>query len=188
MAVPLTDLTKKREPDKVKWADECEAAFQVLQESLSREPVLEVADPRKPFVLQTDASNLGLGAVLSQKRDDQEEHPVAFASLRLLQQKVRYSTVEKECLAIVWALNYFKIYLLGQQFVIETDHKPLSWLQRMKDNNSRLLRWTLLIQSYRFELRYRKGSLNANADGFSRAGDRGGMMSDSAEPDPPPSS
>lgn len=88
MAVPLTDLTKKREPDKVKWTDECEATFQALQESLSREPVLQVADPRKPFVLQTDASHLGLGAVLSQKGDDQEEHPVAFASRALLPQEV----------------------------------------------------------------------------------------------------
>lgn len=188
MAVPLMDLTKKREPDKVKWTDECEAAFQALQESLSREPVPQVADPRKPFVLQTDASHLGLGALLSQKGDDQEEHSVEFASRQLLPREVRYSTVEKECLAIVWALNYFKIYLLGQQFVIETDHKPLSWLQKMKDNNSQLLKWTIQIQSYRFELRYWKGSLNANADGLSRAGDRGGMISDSAEPDPPPSS
>ena len=96
--------------------------------------------------------------------------------------------MEKECLAIVWALNYFKIYLLGQQFVIETDHKPLSWLQKMKDNNARLMRWTLQIQSYRFDLKYRKGSLNANADGLSRAGKNERMMSDSAEPDLPPSS
>uniref|UniRef100_A0A1X7V1E0 Reverse transcriptase domain-containing protein n=1 Tax=Amphimedon queenslandica TaxID=400682 RepID=A0A1X7V1E0_AMPQE len=122
IAAPLTNLTKKREPDKVKWTESCEKAFQDLQNSLSMEPILLVADPKKPFVLQTDASNLQLGAVLSQTGNDQIEHPVAFASRRLLLGETRYSTVD-ERLAIVWALNYFKIYLLGQQFVIETDHK-----------------------------------------------------------------
>uniref|UniRef100_A0A1X7T409 Reverse transcriptase RNase H-like domain-containing protein n=1 Tax=Amphimedon queenslandica TaxID=400682 RepID=A0A1X7T409_AMPQE len=127
-------------------------------------------------------------AFLGLTGDDQMEHPVAFTSRRLLLLETRYFTVEKECLAIVWALNYFKIYLLGQQFVIETDHKPLSWLHRMKNNNARLMRWTLQIQSYRFDLKYRRGSLNANADGLSQAGKNERMMSDSAVPDPPPSS
>uniref|UniRef100_A0A1X7U785 Reverse transcriptase RNase H-like domain-containing protein n=1 Tax=Amphimedon queenslandica TaxID=400682 RepID=A0A1X7U785_AMPQE len=134
-------------PDNVKWTESCEKAIQDLQNSLSKEPILLTGD-------------------------DQMEHPVAFASRRLLLLETRYFTVEKECLAIVWALNYFKIYLLGQQFVIETDHKPLSWLHRMKNNNARLMR----------------GSLNANADGLSQAGKNERMMSDSAVPDPPPSS
>ena len=188
LAVPLTNLTKKKEPDKIRWSDECDVAFQALKECLSKEPILQVADPKKLFVLQTDASDLGIGAVLNQKGEDQEEHPVAYASRRLLPREVRYSTVEKECLAIVWALKYFRTYLLGQEFIIETDHKPLSWLHRMKDNNSRLMRWVIQIQSYKFELRYRKGKHNANADGLSRAGRDIRMMSDSAGPDPPPSS
>ena len=145
----------------MKWTESCEKAFQELQNSLSMEPILLVADPKKPFVLQTDASNLGVGAVLSQTGDDQMEHPVAFASRRLLLQETRYYMVEKECLAIVWALNCFK------------------------DNNAPLMRWTLQIQSYRFDLKYRRGSLNANADGLSQAGKNERMMADSAEPDPP---
>ena len=126
-------------------------------------------DTTKPFVLQTDASNYGLGAVLSQMGDDGCEHPVAFASRKLLPREIQYATIEKECLAIVWALKRFHVYLYGQKFTVETDHKPLSWLNRMKDNNARLTRWALLIQPYQFELEYRKGCDNANADGLSRS-------------------
>ena len=169
ISAPLANLTKKREPDKVRWNQECETSFKNLKDALLQKPVLGVADPTKPFVLQTDASNYGLGAVLSQMGDDGCEHPVAFASRKLLPREIQYATIEKECLAIVWALKRFHVYLYGQKFTVETDHKPLSWLNRMKDNNARLTRWALLIQPYQFELEYRKGCDNANADGLSRS-------------------
>ena len=130
--------------------------------------VLKVADPSKPFVLQTDASEVGLGAVLSQKDDDGNEHPVACASQKLLPREVNYATIEKECLAIVWALRFFYTYLYGQSFTVETDHQPLSWLYRMKNTNSRLIRWALALQPFNFSLKHRKGVDNANADGLSR--------------------
>lgn len=168
IAAPLTDLTKKRKADKVAWDHKCDTAFKKLKEILIQEPVLGVVDPSKPFVLQTDASNLGLGAVLSQQGVN-GEHPVAYASRKLLPREVKYSVIEKECLAIVWALRLFHVYLYGQDFTIETDHQPLSWLGRMKNSNNRLSRWSLSIQPYRFTLKYRKGSENANADGLSRA-------------------
>ena len=170
IATPLTNLTKKRYPEKVVWDDACEGAFQKLKAALVAKPVLKVADPTEPFVLQTDASNFGLGAVLSQNGDDGCEHPVAYASRKLLPREVNYAVVEKECLAIVWALKFFHVYLYGQEFAIETDHKPLSWLDRMKSTNARLTRWSLQIQPYRFEMRYRKGTDNGNADGLSRSG------------------
>ncbi len=168
-ATPLTDLTKKARPDKVIWTKECEAAFDDLKAALQRKPVLMVAEPTRPFVLQTDASNYGLGAVLSQGGDDGYEHPVAYASRKLLPREVKYATVEKECLAIVWAIKFFYVYLYGQAFTVETDHQPLLWLNRMKNTNPRLTRWSLQLQPYRFQLKYRKGSENSNADGLSRA-------------------
>ena len=103
IAEPLTDLTKSRNPDRVKWTDNCEVAFCKLKELLVSPPVLKVVEPDKPYILQTDASELGLGAVLSQLKDD-EEHPVAFASRKLLPREKNYSVIEKECLAIVWSL------------------------------------------------------------------------------------
>ena len=102
-----------------------------LDINISFRPVLMVADPTKPYVLQTDASNFGLGAVLSQTGDDGLEHPVAYASVIKLQpREIKYSTIEKECVAIVWSLKLFHMYLYGQAFSIETDHQPLSWLQK----------------------------------------------------------
>ena len=153
-ATPLTNLTKKRYPEKVVWDDACEGAFQKLKAALVVKPVLKVADlATEPFVPQSDASNFGLGAVLSQNGDDGCEHPVAYASRKLLPREVNYAVVEKECLAIVWALKFFHVYLYGQEFAIETDHEPLSWLDRMKSTNARLTRWSLQIQPYRFEIR-----------------------------------
>ena len=130
--------------------------------------VLKVADPSKPFMLQIDASEVGLGAVLSQKDDDGNEHPVAYASQKLLPREVNYATIEKECLAIVRALRFFYTYLYAQSFTVETDHQPFSWLYRMKNTNSRLIHWALALQPFNFSLKRRKGVDNANADGLSR--------------------
>ena len=168
VAEPLTELTKGRNPDKVRWTEDCEAAFGKLKELLVTPPVLKVIEPEKPYILQTDASELGLGAVLSQLGDNSGEHPVAFASRKLLPREKNYSVIEKECLAIVWSLQVFRVYLLGQKFTIETDHQPLSWLDKMKNTNHHLTRWALAVQPYRMELQHRRGSLNKNADGLSR--------------------
>ena len=130
----LTELTKGKNPDKVKWTDNCEAAFWKLKELLTTPPVLKVVELDKPYILQTDASELGLGAVLSQWEENGEEHPVSFASRKLLPREKNYSIIEKECLAIVWSLQVFHVYLFGQKFIVETDHQPLSWLERMKNS------------------------------------------------------
>ena len=146
LAIPLTELLKKGQPEKVNWNLECDDTFRHAKEALVQAPVLRIANPTEMFVLQTDASNQGLGAVLSQYAEDGYEHPVAFASRKLLPREVNYAVVEKECLAIVWALCQFHVYLYGQEFTIETDHLPLSWLERMKNKNARLTRWSLQIQ------------------------------------------
>ena len=168
IAAVLTDLTKKSAPNKIVWTAECDMAFRSLQEALGSSSVLRSPDFDRTFILQTDASNRGVGAVLSQLDDDGTERPVAFYSRKLLPREERYSTIEKECLAIKLATHAFRVYLLGRPFVIQTDHRSLEWLHRLKDNNARLTRWSLSLQPYDFTVQYRRGKDNANADVLSR--------------------
>ena len=145
VAVPLTDLTKKDGPSKVIWSEKCDHAFRQLKELLCNAPLLSTPDFDRSFVLQTDASERGVGAVLSQCDDEGMEHHVAYFSKKLLPREERYSTVEKECLAIKLGIQAFKVYLLGRQFEIQTDHRALVWLDRLKEHNARLTRWSLAV-------------------------------------------
>ena len=169
VAAPLTDLTKKSSPNAVIWTAECDKAFRELKEKLCTMPILRSPDFDSAFILQTDASDRGIGAVLSQRADDGEEHPVAYWSRKLLPREQRYSTIEKECLAIKLGAEAFKVYLLGRTFTIETDHRSLVWMERLKDTNNRLARWSLALQCFCFSVKHRAGSLNGNADALSRA-------------------
>lgn len=101
------------------WTEEAELAFIELKQSLCCEPVLQAPNFNKPFVLQTDASEVGIGAVLSQLQDGME-HPVMFSSRKLLPHEKNYATVEKECLAVKWAIEKLRYYLLGRKFVLVT--------------------------------------------------------------------
>ena len=121
-------------------------------------------------MLQTDTSDRGVGAVLSQLMSDGKEHPIAYYSRKLLPREERYSTVEKECLAVKLGIQAFGVYLLGRPFQIQTDHRSLVWLDRLKESNTRLARWSLALQPYQFTVTYRPGSSNGNADALSRAG------------------
>ncbi|XP_077344305.1 uncharacterized protein LOC143988526 [Lithobates pipiens] len=168
LAKPLTDLTKKKLPKVVSWTPECEQAFQALKEALARAPVLQAPDFTRRFLVQTDASAYGLGAVLSQVDDAGEEHPILYLSRKLLPREVAYATIEKECLAIVWALQKLQTYLYGRHFTVITDHNPLSWLNRVAGENGKLLRWSLILQQYNFTIQHKKGSTHGNADGLSR--------------------
>ncbi|XP_077318945.1 uncharacterized protein LOC143940971 [Lithobates pipiens] len=168
LAKPLTDLTKKKLPKVVSWTPECEQAFQALKEALARAPVLQAPDFTRRFLVQTDASAYGLGAVLSQVDDAGEEHPILYLSRKLLPREVAYATIEKECLAIVWALQKLQTYLYGRHFTVITDHNPLSWLNRVAGENGKLLRWSLILQQYDFTIQHKKGSTHGNADGLSR--------------------
>ena len=143
IAAPLTDLTKKGKPTRVEWTKECAEATCTLKEYLTREPVLVNPDFSKGFILQTDASDRGLGAVLSQLHSEGNECAITFLSKKLLPREQSYSTVEKECLAIVWACKQLRHYLFGRKFIVSTDHQPLTWLNQMKGQNQRLLRWSL---------------------------------------------
>ncbi|XP_067442125.1 uncharacterized protein [Thunnus thynnus] len=116
---------------------------------------------------QTDASGVGLGAVLLQGGDG-NQLPVQYISRKLFAREMRYSTIEKEALAIKWALDTLKYYLIGKEFVLETDHRALQWIHKMKDTNARITRWYLSLQPYRFQVQYRPGNKNVIADFLSR--------------------
>ncbi|KAG5852333.1 hypothetical protein ANANG_G00061280 [Anguilla anguilla] len=163
----LTDLTRKNCPTQIRWTEEAEGAFQDIKDALCKGPVLHCPDFDKPFVLQTDASETGVGAVLLQGESD-DRHPVAYISRKLFPREVRYSTVEKECLAVKWALDTLKYYLLGREFLLETDHKALQWMDRMRDSNARITRWYLSMQPYKFSIRHVPGRSNTTADFLSR--------------------
>ncbi|KAI2644530.1 Retrovirus-related Pol polyprotein from transposon 17.6 [Labeo rohita] len=116
---------------------------------------------------RTDASNTGLGAVLFQVRDG-EEHPVIYISWKLTPAETRYAAVEREALAIKWAVLELWYYLLGRRFTLMTDHAPLQWLASAKDTNARVTRWFLALQDFHFSVEQRAGATNANTDGLSR--------------------
>ena len=144
-----------------------EKAFENLIEILSSNLVLIYPDFNKQFYLSTDASQYAVGAVLSQKENN-FLRPISFTSRTLNKAELNYSTIEKELLAIVWSTKHFRPYLYGRKFIIETDHKPLQWLFNVNDPGSRLLRWRLKLEEYEYEVQYKKGSLNINADALSR--------------------
>ena len=167
IACPLTDLTKKGQPQKVAWGESQEKAFLALKKALCSSPILKLPEVDKEFVLQTDASDIGIGAVLLQEEDGAKK-PVAYASRKLKKAELSYATIEKECLAIVWAILKFSRFLYGQQFVLETDHQPLLYLNRSKVANARLMRWALMLQPYRFRIVAIAGKDNVGADYLSR--------------------
>ncbi|MGH0125953.1 UNVERIFIED_CONTAM: hypothetical protein FKN15_025173 [Acipenser sinensis] len=167
IAFPLTELTRNRCPLMVKWSPEAEKAFTTLKEALCSSPVLVVPDFSKEFLVQTDASEVGLGAVLSQEVDG-VEHPIMFLSRKLEDREHNYAVIEKECLAIKWAIESLRYYLLGRQFTLITDHAPLTWMNQAKEKNARVMRWFLSFQQYKYSIRHRAGKLMGNADGLSR--------------------
>jgi hypothetical protein len=161
---PLVNLTRKNQSSKVKWSKECQSAFDMVKNVLSSEPVVTLPDFTKPFIVRSDASSTGIGAVLMQKDKEENVHPVLYASRKLLDRECRYSTVERECLALVWAVDKFHRYLFGRQFFVETDHRPLTYLKQSKTSNGRLLRWALSLQDYSFTVIPIAGTRNAEAD------------------------
>ncbi|XP_062584037.1 uncharacterized protein LOC134245806 isoform X2 [Saccostrea cucullata] len=167
VAAPLSDLTKKGQPNKVLWGETQQNAFITLKSALMVTPVLKLPNISEEFILQTDASDVGIGAVLLQYENGIKK-PVAYASKKLTAQQVKYSTIEKECFAIIWAVQKFQRYLYGKQFMLETDHQPLIYLSQSKVLNARLMRWSLLLQPYRFRIVAIKGSENVGADCLSR--------------------
>jgi len=166
-AKPLQTLIKKGV--KFSWSEECERSFQFLKNSLSDTSEVFIPDLNKPFIIQCDASDVTIGSVLIQEVDG-ERFPVWFASRCLKPSEQKYSVSEKECLAVLWAINKFRGYVECSHFIVETDHQALSWLRRIKEPAGRLARWFMTLQMYDFEVHYKPGQskLMAGADALSR--------------------
>ena len=159
---PLHELTQKNV--KFVWSQEHIESFNALKDKLVQAPVLtypQFKQDSAPFILQTDASSVGLGAVL-----EQNGCVIVYASKSLKKTEQHYSVIQKECLAVVFALKQFRHYLLGRPFQLLTDHSPLQWLSYQKMEGL-LCRWSLAMQEYDFTI-YRKGCLNGNTDALSR--------------------
>ena len=167
IAVPLNDLTKKGKSDKVVWDKPQEEAYQLLKKLLSSPPILKLPDFDNIFILRCDASNVGVGAMLMQEYEG-EFFPVLYASRKLLPRECRYSTIEKKCLSIVWAVQKLYLFLFRREFQIQTDHKPLAYLQKAKTTNDRIMRWALYLQQFRYRIVSIPGNINVGPDFLSR--------------------
>ncbi|KAI3365127.1 hypothetical protein L3Q82_010108, partial [Scortum barcoo] len=156
---------------KKKWNDKAEEAFNKLKQKFTTAPILKVPDPALQFVVEVDASNEGIGAVLSQRLPaDNRIHPCAFLSCKLSAAERNYDKGNKELLAVKVALEEWRHWLEGaeQPFIVWTDHKNLEYLKSAKRLNSRQARWALFFSRFRFTLSYRPGSQNVKPDVLSR--------------------
>jgi len=145
IVAPITELTKNKMPNIVKWGDKQEEAFTEIKECLSSEPILKLPDLNREFILQTDASNQSLGGCLSQMHGGLK-HPVFYAGKKLIPREQNYFVGEREALAIIWAVKKFHRYLYGQHFALESDHRPLEYLQTSHSQNPRIMKWSLALQ------------------------------------------
>ena len=168
IASPLQSLLKK---DAVfEWTPECECAVGRLKEALTQAPVLAYPrfDSKHPFVLETDASAKGLGAVLAQEQEDGKVHPIAFASRSLTAAEQNYAITELETLGLVWAAKLFRPYILGRRCVVFTDHAACTSLLTTKSPSSKQVRWAMAIQELDLDIWHRSGRSNRVADALSR--------------------
>ena len=134
---------------------------------LTSDPILLLPDPEKSFVLRTDASDYGVCAILMQEHGDLL-FPICYASKKLSGAGVDYSTIEKECLAVLRGIKGFHMYLYGVRFVIQTDHEPLRYLNSAKTTKNRIVQWVIFLLSYNMKVEAIKGSDNVGADYRSR--------------------
>lgn len=170
LTAPITGLIKNRQKgQKIEWNEDAERSFLEIKRALVSAPVLANPNFDKPFTVQCDASDLGLGCVLTQTNDDNTDVPVAFASRTLSAQERNYSTTEKECLAVLFGIEKFRPYIEGSRFKVLTDHHSLLWLQNLKDPTGRLARWAVRIQQFDVEFEHRKGSMHVVPDALSRS-------------------
>ncbi|GBG60129.1 hypothetical protein CBR_g3373 [Chara braunii] len=165
IAHPLSRLTSKNVA--YTWCEKCETAFQDLKEALVSHPVLRIADPNLTFIVTTDASQFGIGAVLQQD-DGDGLRPLEYYSKRMPSHKVATSTYMRELYSLCEALTHWKHYLLGRHFKVYSDHQTLQWIKTQTDLSPTLSRWLHDIDVFNFELKHKKGCYNRVADALSR--------------------
>ena len=189
IAHPLIELTKKKKDkdnqnsktkhqaskiskpvvasESFEWGDAEQEAFERLRECLITPPIVAFPDFEKEFLIFTDASNYGIGAVLSQIQDDKEV-VISYSSRHLNAAERNYSAIEREALAIVYGVKRYRHYLQDNRFEIISDHRPLQWLETHKDEKSRLGRWAIELSAVKYKIFYKPGKEHANADFLSR--------------------
>jgi len=165
IAAPLHALTKKNQS--FVWTEETQTAFETLRNALTSSPILAMPNDSDMFILDSDACDHTIGAVLSQVQNG-VERVIAYVSRTLDKREINYCITRKELLAIVYSLKYFKQYLMGRHFKIRTDHAPLTWLRHTPDPVGQQARWLEIMEEYSFEVEHRPGSKHGNADGLSR--------------------
>ena len=171
---PLTNLTKKNV--KFEWSDACEKAFNTMKQKLTEAPILATPrfvpeaddeDGKVRFILDVDASNKAMGAVLMQRQDG-ENRVIAYASHVFSKAQESYCVTRKELLAIVTFLGQFRPIICGHEVTVNSDHRSLQWLLKLEDCGSQLARWSERLAAFDFIIKYRPGAQSKNADSMSR--------------------
>ena len=166
IAEPLHQLTRKDVT--FEWTNEHTNAFEQLKEQLCSHQIMAHPDPSKPYILYTDACDYAIGGILCQEDENGIERPIQYISAQLTSTQRRWATVEKECWAVVYCLDKLRCYLLGSQFVVFTDHKPLLSLFTSQMKNTKIQRWGILFEEFGAVIKYRPGANNVRADMLSR--------------------
>ena len=166
IAQPLYNLTRKDMA--FNWTTECNKAFNDLKSRLTKAPVLAYPQFGREFLLETDASGVGLGAVLSQTQDGKTIRPITFASRTLQPHERNYGISELEALGVAWAVKYFRHYIYGHRCIVYTDHEALKALLNTPQPSGKLARWGMVLQELDLQIEYRPGNTNARVDALSR--------------------
>ena len=178
---PLTELTKKNRV--FFWTDECQTAFDALKKHLLGPEIMAYPNGMGEFILDCDACDKSIGAVVSQRQDGQER-VIAYGSRTLNKAEQNYCVTDRELLAIKHFTELYKHYLLGRKFIIRSDHQPLKWLFSLKEPKGRVARWIEILSAYNFAIEYRPGPQHGNADGMSRCPDPRSCECDDPQPLP----
>jgi hypothetical protein len=149
IAHPLYVLLKKNVA--WTWSEEVQEAFNTLKEKLSKFPIMRRPDFNKVFILHTDWSAFGIGAILGQLDEESKEYVITYASRSNNKAESNYFSYEGECLVVLWAVIHFKPYLYGTKFTLYTNHRPIKWLMTNK-LTSKLARWAFIFQEYEFKV------------------------------------
>lgn len=168
VVAPLTSLLSPKVM--FEWSRTCQEAFESIKSMLCSAPVLAALQMEKPFSLYVDANKVGARAVLMQTNEHGVDCPVSFFSKKFSIHQLNYSNIEKEALALIWALKHFEVYMGSgaSALVVYTDHNPLTFLHWLQNPNQHLMRWCLFLQLFRLDVRHVKGMENTVADAMSR--------------------
>lgn len=166
----MNKLTSPKSP--WKWTEVKQKASEETKQALANAPRLYTPIPGRPFILYTDASDSGLGAVLVQQDLESKEERLLKVLSRLLRgAELYYTTTEKKCLAVVWSVEKLRCYLERMHFTVVTDHQGLQWLYGLKDLVGRLARWAIQLLQHNMTIEYKRGTTNEAPDALSRMHD-----------------